>query len=727
MSVVNTPEHSDNTTLRGQSVPQSPPLTPLASAGDRAFPPDGRITLDRATRLIPGSAGSNAPSAPNTDSEASGFGNSATGRSSGAGNRGAGNHRGGNRGTRNRGAGNTTRIDTAAGDSEDRLNPPGDSSEPMALGAAGASATRTSATQASTVLMGGSPLRLMKLTGASETVTHLLAGGATVREAAAAAKTSIRSVARLADRLIDAQLAHPLWGPTPSTQSGLANVEGESSPNVPDAPQVRDIPTVPTAQDLSTVTLVIPVKNRQLQLRRLLNSLQREIGEGLNVVVVDDGSTDTSGNVAREFGAQVLRNEQSLGPAAARNRGLDTVVTPFVAFVDSDCTCAYGWLPLLLQHFADPSVALVAPRIFGNPPVQAPLPLTLSPLAPSPLTPSALTASALTASALTASGLTASELTAFGTSFVETSSVAPSRVPNLDLTKLALVEPSPVIGSHPSSALEAYEAVRSPLDLGPEQALIVPRTRVSYVPSAALLARTNVLRALSGFSSELQVGEDVDLLWRLHAAGWRSRYEPRATVAHDHRVSWDAFTQRRYQYGTSAALLDARHPGQVAPLAVSGWSALGWLGLCTLSPVGVVGGLGIMAATTALLPRKLFVVANPRRLALDLAGRGHFGAGRQLASATWRAYLPIVLLSALIPKPIGVVGRRILLASAIVPNVADWRSKHPKLDPIRYVGIRLLDDAAYCAGVWSGAFKLRSFRSLKPDFTSWPGKGRNGG
>ncbi len=514
---------------------------------------------------------------------------------------------------------------------------------------------------ASTVLMGGSPLRLMKLTGASEAVMERLAGGANVAEAATATKTSIRSVARLADRLLDAQLAHPLWDSQNPTSESAGDVLG----------------TV----DLSTVTLVIPVKDRAVQLRRLLISLQREMSEGLKVVVVDDGSTDASGDVAREFKAvAVLLNGQSLGPAGARNRGLESVTTPFVAFVDSDCTCTYGWLSLLLRHFADPTVALVAPRIFGAP------------------------------------STTASESS-------EPSAGEPITRRAADGVPQA-TGPKAVIGSPPSGALEAYEAVRSPLDLGPDRALIVPRTRVSYVPSAALVARVDVLRALSGFSTDLQVGEDVDLLWRLHAVGWRSRYEPRATVAHDHRVAWRAFAKRRYQYGTSAALLDARHPGQVAPLAVSGWSALGWLGLCTLSPVGVLGGLGTMAVTTALLPRKLRVVANPRRLALDLAGRGHFGAGRQLASALWRAYLPLVLASLLLPKPVALVSRRVLLMSAIIPNVVDWRSKRPKLDPFRYVGIRLLDDASYCAGVWAGAVKLRSLRSLKPDFTSWPGKSK---
>ena len=578
MSVVNTSEHSDNTVLRDQSALKSSRLPPSIEAGSRAFPTFGRISLDPATRLLPGAAGLGSASKTN--------------------------------------------------------------SVPTAISGEG-----------STVLMGGSPLRLMKLTGTSKAVLHLLARGATVAEAAASAGVSIRSVARLADRLLDGQLAHPLWGSAKPDSSIVKNIGDETDPSVP------------PPMELSTVTLVIPVKDREVQLRRLFESLHREISEGLSVVVVDDGSTDNSGNVAREFGAQVIRNERSLGPAAARNQGLGEVTTPFVAFVDSDCTCTYGWLPMLLQHFNDPSVALVAPRIFGD---------------------------------VRATDSASSEV------FAKQTAAPADR-----------------------GVLDAYEHVRSPLDLGPEQALIVPRTRVSYVPSAALVARTEVLRALNGFVWSLHVGEDVDLLWRLHGAGWRSRYEPRSTVAHDHRVTWRAFAQRRYQYGTSAAVLDARHPGQVAPLAVSGWSALGWLGLCTVTPIGVLSGLGTMAITTALLPRKLGVVANPRKLAVELAGRGHFGAGRQLASATWRAYLPIALLSALLPKPLALVARRILLVSAILPNVADWRSKRPKLDPFRYVGIRLLDDAAYCAGVWVGAVRARSLRCLKPDFTSWPGKNRD--
>lgn len=545
----------------------------------------------------------------------------------------------------------------------------------------------------STVLLGGSPLRLMKLTGKSETVVELLAAGKTVAETAAGASTSVRSVAALADKLLDAQLAHPVWPraesstqpPVQGSPWAHANVHSEPQPPTQNQlhPRAGSNPQViahhytelhaehQAAPNVSTVTLVIPVKDREAQLRRLLVSVQREVADGLRVVVVDDGSTDNSSAVGRELGATVIRHDVALGPAAARNRGLAATDTAFIAFVDSDCVCTYGWLTILLQHFHDPAVALVAPRIFG----------------------------------------------AIGHQPLDQQAQKQGQQGQQDQQDQPVCQQM----TTESPVLASYEAVRSPLDLGPAQALIVPRTRVSYVPSAALVARTEILRTLSGFATSLHVGEDVDLLWRLHRAGWRARYEPGATVAHDHRVSWREFAKRRMQYGTSAALLDERHPGQVAPLAVSGWSALGWLGLSTLSPVGVVGGLGVMTATAALLPRKLHVTENPNKLAFELASRGHYGAGRQLADATWRAYLPLALAATCIPF-VAPTARRILLASAVIPNVLDWRSKRPKLDPLRYVAIRLLDDTCYCAGVWTGAIKQRKFHALKPDFTSWPGK-----
>jgi len=67
--------------------------------------------------------------------------------------------------------------------------------------------------------------------------------------------------------------------------------------------------------------------------------------------------------VARSYGAGLLVHPDNRGPAAARNTGMSRVVTPFVAFCDSDALPEPGWLGPLLAQFADPAVALAAPRV----------------------------------------------------------------------------------------------------------------------------------------------------------------------------------------------------------------------------------------------------------------------------------------------------------------------------------------------------------------------------
>ena len=93
--------------------------------------------------------------------------------------------------------------------------------------------------------------------------------------------------------------------------------------------------------------------------------------------------------------------------------------------------------------------------------------------------------------------------------------------------RVGLVAPR-IVSADTKGALGAYEAVRSPLDLGPLEGRIRKGTRISYTPSAMWLCRTEAMHQIDGFDETLQVGEDVDALWRLDAAGWRCRYQPTA-------------------------------------------------------------------------------------------------------------------------------------------------------------------------------------------------------
>ncbi len=83
-----------------------------------------------------------------------------------------------------------------------------------------------------------------------------------------------------------------------------------------------------------------------------MTSLTRQFEDSsvLEVVVVDDGSTDGTGELAQAFASQlpglkILRNERPTGLAAARNKALDAAGGRFITFLDPDDWYAQGYLP----------------------------------------------------------------------------------------------------------------------------------------------------------------------------------------------------------------------------------------------------------------------------------------------------------------------------------------------------------------------------------------------
>jgi mycofactocin system glycosyltransferase len=183
---------------------------------------------------------------------------------------------------------------------------------------------------AGSVLVGGSPVRVLRLTPAGARQVASWFAGVPVPAA-----TGARALAR---KLLDAGIAHPDLAALP----GLAT-------------DTRWLPAV------ADVTVVIPVRDRHAELARCLAGLR-----GLpHVIVVDDASADPAAieRIAAGHGAAVIRRPVNGGPGAARNTGLKAAETEIVAFVDSDCVPRPGWLEGLLPHFGDPAVGAVAPRI----------------------------------------------------------------------------------------------------------------------------------------------------------------------------------------------------------------------------------------------------------------------------------------------------------------------------------------------------------------------------
>lgn len=464
------------------------------------------------------------------------------------------------------------------------------------------------------LVFGGSPPRVVRLRPAAVALLAQIGpdGQLVVRSPALA------SLARL---LTDRGLAHPC--PTPTTP----------------------LPETPTADD---VTVVVPVRDRTDGVARLLQALD----PALAVVVVDDGSAVPlrAEHLGRPGPLTVLRHDQSRGPAAARNTGLQAVATPLVAFLDSDVVPQAGWLEVLLPHFADPVVGLAAPRI------------------------------------------------------------------------VALGGPGEAVGL--AGRLAAYEQVRSSLDLGNEEALVVPHGRVSYVPSAALVARAAALRGDSeavpaGFDEAMPVAEDVDLVWRVGAAGWRCRYVPASLVAHEHRTTLLPWLTRKAYYGTGAAPLARRHPRAVAPVVLPGWAVLvagAVLAQRRWSPA--VATVAALTATVGLardLPSE-----RPRLFAAELVGRSLGSTAEQTAGALNRHWWPAALLVAVRSRRL----RRALVVAGVGEALLD-RYRHPSaLGPLGHLVAHRLDDWAYGAGLWWGAARGLTLRPLLPSVSTRRSRGR---
>ena len=314
-----------------------------------------------------------------------------------------------------------------------------------------------------------------------------------------------------------------------------------------------------------------------------------------------------------------------------------------------------------------------------------------------------------------------------------------------------------------------YLGARAPLDMGPQEGRVLPLTRLSYVPTAALLVRRAALAAdgpgtdfpaagRSGagpsstapsstepsstepsstepsrtgpsstepsstgpvgagpFDADLRYGEDVDLVWRLAEAGWRVRYDPAASISHAEPATWGRVLGRRFRYGNSAAPLARRHPGKVPPLVLQAWPALAVAALLARRPAAALAAYG---AGTGQLVRLLRGWDVPPKGVLrpmaDSVLQTWLGAGR------WTIQYALPVAAATLARPGGRtartrLGRRLAVASLLAgPPLTEWRRIRPPLNAASFSLGYLADEAAYGAGVYRGVLTERLLSPLLP-------------
>jgi len=97
------------------------------------------------------------------------------------------------------------------------------------------------------------------------------------------------------------------------------------------------------------VAVIVPVHNDAATLPNCLHAILRDSAPGWELVVVDDSSTDGSGEAARRLGARVVRLPKNSGVSAARNTGAKSTTASILIFVDADIVPEPGALSALVE------------------------------------------------------------------------------------------------------------------------------------------------------------------------------------------------------------------------------------------------------------------------------------------------------------------------------------------------------------------------------------------
>src|ERR1039457_5929793 len=99
--------------------------------------------------------------------------------------------------------------------------------------------------------------------------------------------------------------------------------------------------------DKVLVSVIMPTYNRGYVVGEAIESILNQTYDNIEVVVVDDGSTDNTQEKLKEYGDRIrVVYQRNSGPAAARNRGIRAARGEIIAFLDSDDV----WLPTILER-----------------------------------------------------------------------------------------------------------------------------------------------------------------------------------------------------------------------------------------------------------------------------------------------------------------------------------------------------------------------------------------
>jgi len=261
------------------------------------------------------------------------------------------------------------------------------------------------------------------------------------------------------------------------------------------------------------------------------------------------------------------------------------------------------------------------------------------------------------------------------------------------------------------SVIGQYETVSSPLDMGNQPARIAPMSRVSYVPSAVVLVRTEAFHSIGGFLTTLRFGEDVDFVWRMIDSSWQCRYDPSVVCLHRNRLTFQDIARQRMSYGEAAAHLYMLHPDRLSPFVAD---------TATTAAVTTTAlGFPLSALTTATISaaslwRELHKTGIPPSETARIILMRFTHTAYMWCLAITRMWLPIFLIGALFSQRL----RRVLLLAIVMPAIWEYQRKNQHRVSVArlplMIALRACDHGSYCAGAWKAMLKSRTLGPLIP-------------
>ena len=115
---------------------------------------------------------------------------------------------------------------------------------------------------------------------------------------------------------------------------------------------------------MAKISIVVPVYNVEPYLRKCIDSIVHQIFRDIEIIIIDDGSTDGSGEICDEYASKDERirvlHKNNKGLSCARNDGIDMSTAPYIMFVDSDdwVEPEFCELPLIVAKGTDADLVL---------------------------------------------------------------------------------------------------------------------------------------------------------------------------------------------------------------------------------------------------------------------------------------------------------------------------------------------------------------------------------